>query len=74
MRGAPLITTGVIMAILGMLVGWQKISDTMRDTVVDVGLVSVMTDNKKDLPLLLILGGVALTGEVGLIVTGARKL
>lgn len=73
MRGTPLIAIGVILAIFGAVaLGWQKISYTTRDTVIDVGPVKVMADNKKDMPLSPILGGVALAGGAGLIVAGAR--
>jgi hypothetical protein len=74
MRNTPLIAIGVILAILGAAaLGWQKISYTTRDTVVDVGPVKVTADNKKDLPLSPILGGIAMAGGVGLIVLGTRK-
>ncbi len=74
MRSTPLIAIGVILAVLGAAaLSWQKISYTTRETVVDVGPVKVTADNKKDLPLSPILGGIALAGGVGLIVVGARK-
>jgi hypothetical protein len=74
MRNSSLIVIGVILAVLGAVaLGWQKISYTTRETVVDVGPVKVTADNKKDLPLSPILGGIALAGGVGLIVVGARK-
>jgi len=73
MRGTPLIAIGVILALLGAVaLGWQKISYTTHDTVVDVGPVKVTADNKRDLPLSPILGGVALAGGAGFIVVGAR--
>ena len=74
MRGTPLIAIGVILVIFGAVaLGWQKISYTTHETVVDVGPVKVTADNKKDLPLSPILGGIALAGGVGLIVAGARN-
>jgi hypothetical protein len=74
MNKSSLIVMGVILAILGVAaLGYRTISYTTRDTLVDVGPVKVMADNKKDLPLSPILGGVALAGGVGLIVLGVRK-
>jgi len=74
MRRTPLIAIGVILAVLGAAaLGWQKLSYTTRDTVVDVGPVKVTAEHKKELPLAPILGGVALAGGVGLIIVGVRK-
>ena len=74
MHKSSLIVMGVILAILGAAaLSYRTISYTTRDTLVDVGPVKVMADNKKDLPLSPILGGVALAGGVGLIVLGVRK-
>lgn len=74
MSKSSMIILGVILAILGgVALGWQKISYTTRETVVDVGPVKVTADNEKDLPLSPILGGLALAGGVVLIVAGARK-
>jgi uncharacterized membrane protein len=74
MSKSSLIVIGVILAVLGVVaLGWQKISYTTRETVVDVGPLKVTADNEKDLSLSPILGGIALAGGVGLIVLGARK-
>lgn len=69
-----MITVGILFAVLGAAaLGWQRITYTTRDTVVDVGSLKVTADNKKDIPLSPILGGIALAGGVGLIVMGVRK-
>lgn len=74
MSRSSLIVIGVILAVLGVVaLGWQKISYTTRETVVDVGPLKVTADNEKDLPLSPILGGIALAGGVGMIVVGTRK-
>lgn len=74
MSKSSLIAIGVILMVLGALaLSWQKISYTQRETVVDVGPVKVTADNKKDIPVSPILGGIALAGGVGLIVMGVRK-
>jgi len=65
---------GVILVILGAAVLiWPRIGYTEKETIVDVGSVSVTAETKKSLPLPPILGGIALAGGVGLIVAGSRK-
>jgi hypothetical protein len=74
MNKSSLIALGLVLALLGAVaLSWQKISYTTRETVVDVGPVKVTADNKKDLPLSPIFGGIALAGGVGLIAMGVRK-
>lgn len=74
MNKTTFIVLGVILAILGgVALGWQKISYTTRETVVDVGPVKVTADNEKDLPISPILGGLALAGGAAMIVMGTRK-
>lgn len=74
MRNSTLVVMGAILAVLGAVaLGWQKISYTTRETVVDVGPLKVTADNEKDLPLSPILGGIALAGGVAMIAVGARK-
>jgi hypothetical protein len=58
MRIAPLIAMGVTLTALGAVaLSWEKISYTTRETVVDVGVVKVKANNKEDLLLSPILGG-----------------
>jgi hypothetical protein len=74
MSKSSFIVMGLILAILGgVTLGWQKITYTTRDTVVDVGSLKITADNKKSIPLSPVLGGIALAGGVGLIVMGVRK-
>jgi hypothetical protein len=74
MRRTPLIVLGVILAVLGAAaLIWQKVSYTEREMLIDVGPVKVTADQRKDLPLSPILGGVTLAGGAVLIVVGARK-
>ena len=74
MNKSSLIIMGLILAVLGAVaLSWQKISYTTHETVVDVGPLKVTADNKKDLPLSPIFGGIALAGGVGLIVLGVRE-
>ena len=69
-----MIFVGILFVVLGAAaLGWQSISYTTRETVVDVGPLKVTADNKKEIPLSPILGGIALAGGGGLIVMGVRK-
>ena len=66
MSKSSFIVMGLILAILGgVTLGWQKITYTTRDTVVDVGSLKITADNKKSIPLSPVLGGIALAGGVG---------
>jgi hypothetical protein len=74
MNRTHLVAIGIILAVLGAAaLIWQKVGYTERETLVDVGSLSITADAKKSLPLPPILGGIALAGGVGLIVVGARK-
>ncbi|HUN81076.1 MAG TPA: DUF3185 domain-containing protein [Phycisphaerae bacterium] len=74
MRGTPLLVIGVILVILGAIIlGSGHLTYWHRDTVVDVGPVSVTAAHQKEAPLAPIFGGVALAGGVALIVLGSRK-
>ncbi len=65
---------GVILIVLGAAaLIWQRVGYTEKETIVDVGAVTVTAETKKSPPLPPILGGLALAGGVGLIVAGARK-
>ncbi len=69
-----LLIIGVILAVIGAsALGWQTISVTTRETIVDVGPVKVMADRTRDIPILLIVGGAAVVAGAGLIVSGVRK-
>ncbi|MBI5764741.1 MAG: DUF3185 domain-containing protein [Planctomycetes bacterium] len=75
MSKQTLFVFGIILAVLGVAaLGWRTIGVTTRETIVDVGPVKVMADRTRDVPILLIIGGVAVIGGVGLIVSGARKV
>ena len=74
MRRTPLIAIGVVLVVLGAAaLIWKSVSYTQRESVVELGPVSVAADTKKSVPLSPILGGVVLAGGVALIVVGARK-
>jgi uncharacterized membrane protein len=74
MRRTPLIAIGVVLVLLGAaILIWKGVSYTQRETLVDVGSVTVTADTRKSVPLSPILGGVALAGGAVLIVVGYRK-
>ena len=74
MQRTPLLMMGAILLVLGAVaLIWQKVSYTERDTLVDIGSVKVTADNKKDVPLPPILGGIALAGGAILLAVGAGK-
>jgi len=74
MNRSPYTVIGVVLVILGAAaLIWPRIGFTEKETIVDVGSVSVTAETKKSLPLPPILGGIALAGGVGLIVAGSRK-
>ena len=69
-----MLVLGVILVVLGAAaLIWQKISYTEREMLIDVGPVKVTADQRKDVPLSPILGGLALAAGAVLIVVGARK-
>jgi len=74
MGRTPMMVTGVVLLILGVLaLFWQKITYTEKETLVNVGGVKVTADTEKTVPLSPIIGGVALAGGIGLLVVGAKK-
>lgn len=74
MRGTPLIVIGVILDIFGAItLSSGHLRYWHRDTVVDVGPVSVTAAHQKEFPLAPIFGGAALAGGVAMIVVGSRK-
>ena len=74
MQRTPLLMMGALLVVLGAVaLIWQKVSYTDRETLVDIGSLKVTADNKKDVPLPPILGGIALAGGAVLLVVGARK-
>lgn len=65
---------GVVLLIVGVIaLFWQKFSYTERETLVNVGGVKVTADTEKSVPVSPIVGGILMTGGVGLMVAGALK-
>lgn len=75
MRGSPLFTYGIILAILGAIaLSWGGFTYWHHETIVDVGPVKVSADRQKEIPISPVLGGVALAGGVAMIIVGSRKV
>jgi UDP-N-acetylmuramyl pentapeptide phosphotransferase/UDP-N-acetylglucosamine-1-phosphate transferase len=65
---------GILLIVAGALVlGYQGINYTREKNVVDVGSVHVTKETHERIPLLPILGGLALVGGVVLLVVGTRN-
>jgi hypothetical protein len=66
--------TGILLIVLGALaLAYQGITYTHREKVLDVGPIHATRDTQERIPLPPILGGLALLGGIGLLVTGARQ-
>jgi hypothetical protein len=69
----PLTLVGVLLIVLGVAaLGYQGITYTSRETVVDAGPVQVTADRQRTVPLPPVLGIVAVAGGVVLLIVGAR--
>jgi Na+-transporting methylmalonyl-CoA/oxaloacetate decarboxylase gamma subunit len=65
---------GVVLIALGILVlAYQGISYTTKDTVAELGPLKVQKENKETIPLPPILGAVALVAGVAIVITSRGK-
>lgn len=65
---------GIILIVIGIMAfAYQGITYTTREKVVDLGPIQVTADKTKTLPLPPIVGAIALTGGIVLLVTGNKK-
>ena len=70
----PVTWVGIVLIVLGVLVlAYQGINYTRQKKVLDVGSVHLTTETHERLSLSPILGGLALTGGVVLVVVGMKK-
>ena len=70
----PNMLIGIILIVIGIIAfGYQGITYTTREKVVDLGPIQVTADKTKTLPLPPIVGGIALVGGIVLLVMGSRK-
>ncbi len=65
---------GIILIVIGIIaLGYQGITYTTREKVVDLGPIQVTADKTKTIPLPPIAGGIALVGGIVLLVLGNKK-
>jgi hypothetical protein len=70
----PISWVGILLIVLGALVlAYQGINYTRQKQVLDLGSVHLTTETHERIPLPPVLGGLALTGGVVLLVMGARN-
>ena len=70
----PIIVVGIILIVLGLAgLGFQGISYTTREKVVDIGGLTVTAERRKTIPMPLIVGGLALVAGIGTVVVASRK-
>ena len=70
----PYTLIGIILIVVAVAAfGYQGISVTTREKVVDLGPLQVTADKTRTLPLTPIAGGVALIGGIVLLVMGQKK-
>jgi hypothetical protein len=72
MRSTTLIA--IMLIALGVVAfGYQGITYTTKEKVVDLGALQVTAETKKTLPLPPIVGAIALVGGIALLVLGQKK-
>lgn len=65
---------GIVLIVLGtLMLAYQGIRYTTRETVVEVGSLHVETEKKKTVPLPPVVGGITLASGVILLVASSRK-
>lgn len=66
---------GIVLIVLGLAaLVYGGISWTERDTVVDIGPVEVVTEEKERLPISPIAGGLILAAGVALVIKGGKRV
>jgi uncharacterized membrane protein len=74
MRINPITIVGILLIVLGIVAfGYQGITYTSREKIIDIGPIHATADTQKTIPLSPLLGGLALVGGIVLVVVGARK-
>lgn len=70
----PAMVIGIILILLGVIaLGYQGITYTTREKVLDIGPIEATKKTQKTVPLPPILGGVALAAGIVLVFLGSRK-
>lgn len=70
-----LMIAGIVLAVLGIAaLGYQGITYRSQREVVDLGPIKIKVDEDKNVPVLPILGGLALVGGVVLIIANLKRV
>lgn len=65
---------GILLIVLGIVaLGYEGITYTTREKVVDIGPLKASVEKKKTIPLSPVLGGAALVGGIVLVLAGSRR-
>jgi len=65
---------GILLIVLGIVaLGYEGITYTTREKVVDIGPLQASVEKKKTIPLSPVLGGAALVGGIVLVLAGSRR-
>ena len=74
MRINAITLVGIALIVLGVVAfGYQGITYTSREKIIDIGPFQATADTEKTIPLSPLLGGLALVGGIVLVVVGAKK-
>jgi len=67
----PNMLIGIVLIVLGVMVlAYPGITYTSREKIIDIGPIQATHEIKQTIPLSPILGGVALAGEIVLVISG----
>jgi len=70
----PISMAGILLIVLGALaLVYQGFTYTHREKILDVGPIHATTDERKQIPIPPIFGGLALAGGVALLAFGAKQ-
>ena len=65
---------GIVLIVLGVVaLGYEGITYTTREKVVDIGPLHASVEKKKTIPLPPVLGGAALIGGIVLVLASSRR-
>jgi hypothetical protein len=65
---------GIVLIVIGVVaLGYEGISYTTREKVIDIGPLQASVEKRKTIPLSPVLGGAALVGGIVLVLVGARR-
>ncbi|QTA81846.1 Sigma54-dependent transcriptional regulator [Desulfonema limicola] len=68
------VIVGIVLIIIGVAAfGYQGISYTSREKIVDLGPLEITTDRTRTFPLPPLVGGISLAAGIILLVMGSRK-